>query len=141
MKKDCSRIVIRLVSAFCLITMQLMASDGNLRENLTIEDFKLGGINYSIVGSSARVTEDYTYIEKLQARFYREGGDLLLFTPECTFDQAKKSGHSDKQIHLRSRSFTIDGVGFDLNFERRRIIVKSNVKVRIFDYSKNLLGR
>ena len=120
--------------------LQSVSGNNSLGERLTINNFKLGGIDYLIVGDKAIVTGDRALIKKMQGVFHRNNSEMRLFSPECDFDQVAKTGQSSSRIHLRSKSLTIDGVGFDLDFAAHRVFIRDEVKVRIFTKDKQLLG-
>ena len=116
------------------------ANDAIFDEKFTINNFKLGGADYVIVGEKAVFSGHTGVIDGVQAQFYQERGDMRLFTPQCTLNQVDNACHSDRSVHLRSKNFMIDGVGFDLILAKHRLFIRNDVRVRILANQINLLG-
>ncbi len=134
--------VIRLiVTVASLIILPSLADGDFFDERVAIDNFKLGGADYVISGKKAIFSGNIGTLSKVQALFNKNAGDMRLFSPECTLNQIEKVCSSDRQVHLRSKSFTIDGVGFDLLFEKQHLFIRNNVKMRIFKNNNNLLGQ
>ena len=116
------------------------ANDTIFDEKFTIDNFKLGGADYVITGEKAIFSGNIGVIDGVQALFNQERGDMRLFTPHCTLNQIDNACHSDRRVHLRSKNFMIDGVGFDLVLAKHRLFIRNDVRVRIFGNQTNLLG-
>ena len=116
------------------------ANDTIFDEKFTIDNFKLGGADYIITGGKAIFSGNVGVIDGVQALFNQERGDMRLFTPRCTLNQIDNECHSDRRVHLRSKNFMIDGVGFDLVLAKHRLFIRNDVRVRIFGNQINLLG-
>ncbi len=129
-----------VITAFLIILPSLADSDF-FDEKVAIDNFKLGGPDYVISGGKAIFSGNIGTLSNVQALFNKNAGDMRLFSPECTLNQIRKVCSSDRQVHLRSKSFTIDGIGFDLLFEKQHLFIRNNVKMRIFKKNINLLGQ
>ncbi len=55
----------------------------------------------------------------------------ILFTPKATFETATKLVRGKDEIHLRAREIDVDGVGFDADYNRQIINIRSKVRMVI----------
>ena len=118
----------------------LISSSGTFEDVIIIDNFKTGGPDYVIAGKKARVNGNRVLIDHIKARLYQNNGEIYLFSPECDFDQNQKTGYSNQPVHIRNKNMTIDGVGFELDIEQSRVVVKKDVRVKIYNYRDDLLG-
>lgn len=126
---------------WCLISSCAFGADGGLSEKIIINNFKTGGTDYVINGRKAVISGHRVKIWDVEAFFYREGNDIRLTSPECDYDQIKKLGYGDRPVQVMTESMTINGVGFDLDVAQGRIVIRNNVRVRIFHDSKKLIHK
>ena len=59
---------------------------------------------------------------------YCEG---VITTPECEVDQIGRRAGGSQDVHFRSPSLDLDGVGFEADFNRRTLAVNSQVRIVI----------
>ncbi len=135
------RWTIRFVSGVFILMATLLtpSTPGNtLQEDVVINNFTFGGLDYIINGKKAVLHGERVNIEEIRAKFYRHGRDIFLNSAECNFDQIKRAGSGEKHVRVTSKNLTIDGVGFDLLLNQNRIIVRNDVKVRILNYQRHV---
>ena len=131
----------RLIYFFTLIfSLQLSVANAP-EEMIIINNFKTGDLDYVIVGEKAVLNGDHVHLDGVQARLKEPKGDIYLFTQKCEFDQEKRVGYGDKPVHIRNESMTIDGEGFELDIDKNLVTVRKDVKVRIYGYRDDLLGK
>ena len=126
---------------FFIVFFSSISMGSTYKEIITINDFKTGGVDYVITGEKAVINGNHVHLKGVQARLKQSNGKIYLFTPECDFDQANKLGYSDKPVHIRNGSMTIDGTGFHLDVSNSHVIVRKDVIVRIYNYRDDLLGQ
>ncbi len=49
--------------------------------------------------------------------------------PEAVYDKVTKMIKGDKEVHFRSPEMDADGIGFDADYEKQTIHIRSNVRV------------
>ena len=125
---------------FFLLNLPIFYTSHAANENITIENFKTGGANFVISGKKAVIAGNRVYIEKLQARISQGATETYLFSPKCDYDQINKLGKSDQRVHIRNNNMTIDGIGYEFGITSSTVTVKSDVKVKIYNYGGDLLG-
>ena len=130
-----------MVRLLILVLSSQLSFASTYNETITINNFKTGDFDYVIVGAKAVITGNHVHLKGVQARVKQPTGEIYLFTPECEFNQEKRVGYSDKPVHIRNESMTIDGEGFELNIGKNKVVVRKDVKVRIYNYRDDLLGR
>ncbi len=108
--------------------------------DITITNFKVGGADYVIEGDHAVIFGNHVHITGVTATLIRENDEIRITTPACDFDQLARSGSSNKPVQVVSANLRVDGVGFDLDFNQNRILIRNNVKVRIYDYDNDING-
>ena len=126
---------------FGVLFMSVIVTGSTYKDVIVIDHFKTGGLNYVISGEKAIINGNHVHLTGVQARLKQSNGEIYLFTPICDFDQAKKVSYSDRPVHIRNESMTIDGTGFDLDINRSHVTVRKDVKVRIYNYRDDLLGK
>jgi len=69
--------------------------------------------------------------DKIITQFWKDKthSNAMIFTRAAVFDRNSKICSSDEKVSLRSRELDADGVGFDINLNKRKIHVRSQVKV------------
>ena len=130
-----------IISTVSLIILPSLAEGDFFNERVAIDNFKLGGLSYIISGKKAVFSGNIGKLSNVHVLFNKSAGDMRLFSPECTLNQIEKVCSSDRRVHFRSQSFTVDGIGFDLLFEKQHLFIRNNVKMRIFNKNVNLLGQ
>ena len=119
----------------------LIGSAGTYDDIFTVNKFKTGGDTYVIMGEKATLNGNKVLIDNIRVRLFLEKGEIYLFSPQCDFDQVKKMGYSEKSVHIRNENMTIDGLGFTLDIEQGSVLVRKNVKVKIYNFRNDLLGK
>lgn len=113
----------------------------------TISDFTfrefndLGKVAWLIFGKTGLTQGNKVKLQGVRMVYYGKEGEIQVFSPECELDEQNRMGRSTMPVHMRGRNMTIDGVGFDLDIGARRMTIRRNVKVRIFDPDVDLLGK
>lgn len=111
-------------------------------DKLTIKGFKYHDAKLFLTGREALVSGRRIQIRDARAEMTDDAGEkTVISTPSCEFDKVSRRGSGDQAIHLRRRNMTIDGLGFDVDFNRHRIIIRRQVVVRLFDPKIKLLGK
>jgi hypothetical protein len=128
------------IIAALLFVIPSIGDDKLPGKNLAAERFTYRGDGYLIIGKEAKMTGKKLVIKGAQAQIQLDDDKVVVFTPEFTFDTIRKYGSSDKRINIRSRNMTISGTGFDIDFEKQRVVIRRNVHVKLVDFDTNLLG-
>ena len=124
-----------------IVFLSSVSIGGTYKENIIINNFKTGGVDYVITGEKAIINGNHVHLNGVQARLKQSNGEIYLFTSECDFDQANKLGYSDHPVHIRNETMTIDGKGFQLDVSNSHVIVRKDVRVKIYNYRDDLLGQ
>ncbi len=121
-------------------------------DNFVLPITKNGKKHMLIRGSKGKLDGSLASVTGARITIYRDpndGGNLHIFSPKCTVDQATQKGGSDKKVNVRSdpigdgpdsssEQIIMDGLGYDFEFPKeekksgRSISIRSAVKVRIF---------
>jgi len=118
----------------------LMAAGFDVRPGvrMTMSGFKTrgcredGSVEWEILGAKAEVRGVLAELTQVKLTLYlREREPVLITSPSCSFNQASEAGSSDAPIHVKSRSFRLDGVGYDVLVGQQRLHVRSRVRMRI----------
>ena len=127
---------------YCVALLFSAVVTGNTyKDVIVIDNFKTGGLNYVISGEKAIINGNHVHLTGVQARLKQSKGEIYLFTQICDFDQTKNVSYSDRRVHIRNESMTIDGTGFRLDINRNHVTVRKDVTVRIYNYRDDLLGK
>jgi len=124
-----------------ILLFSAIVTGSTYKDVIVIDNFKTGGLNYVISGDKAIINGSHVHLTGVQARLKQSNGEIYLFTPICDFDQSKNIGYSDRTVHIRNESMTIDGIGFDLDINRSHVTVRKDVRVKIYNYRDDLLGK
>jgi len=77
----------------------------------------------------------YPIDEKNEAieNFWKDKGysQALISSPKALYDKTTRSARGNEDVHFRSQMMDIDGVGFDVDYDKQIINVKKDVKVVI----------
>ena len=133
------RIILLSASLVCLLPAWAQNDGGAGFGGLTVKRFKYQGDGYLIAGQEAVTKGNKVTIERAQAHLFQENDVIKIFTPHVVFDRKTQRGSSDAKVQVRSKTFTMEGIGFDADFKRGRIRLRKNVKITIYDSSVNLL--
>ena len=130
-----------IIVYFFILLFSQFSIASTYNETITINNFKTGDFDYVIIGEKAVIAGNQVHLNGVQARMKQSTGEVYLFTPECEFNQERRIGYGDKSVHIRNESMTIDGEGFELDINKNKVIVRKDVKVRIYNYRDDLLGQ
>ena len=109
--------------------------------NVVLTDFKLPEYNkdtkaleFIVYGDKARtvgvlVNLEGVKIEMLENDIKKVKGTVT--SPTAVYDRATKIVKGDEEVHLRSPEMDADGVGFDSDYEKQIIHIRSKVKVTL----------
>ncbi len=100
--------------------------------DITIQNFKAGGEGYSVRGELAIINGNMVRINQLNAVVDGDDGQIEFYSSACDFDQINRLAVSSESVKVKGQNLDIAGVGFDLNLATQRIIIRSQVKVRIY---------
>jgi hypothetical protein len=107
-----------------------------------VRDYKIDGtLAWLINGDQADASGRGVIVQGLSAELHTTDGLFLVISPFCRFDRLRQTGTSDEHVQVRGRTMTIDGTGFDLNLDKQRISIRSNVVCRFYTAESNLLNR
>jgi hypothetical protein len=71
-------------------------------------------------------------MDKLDLTFLQGSGSRVQITsPKCAFSEATRVGRSVAPIHVRAKGFTLDGVGYDVFVDSKKLHVRSSVRMTI----------
>lgn len=91
-----------------------------------------GSREWEITGAKADVLGVLAELAEVELTLYlRDGDPVLITSPACSFNQARETGTSGAPIHVRSKSFQLDGVGYDVLAGQQRLHVRSRVRMKI----------
>lgn len=107
-------------------------------ENVTLSEFRTKGVtddgkvSWELRGGQAKVKANLADIDGIELKFHTKDRESVTITsPKCAFNQATQIGHSDAPIHIESKSFRLDGVGYDVYAGEHRVRVRQQVRMSI----------
>ena len=107
-----------------------------------MRDYKVdGNLAWLINGDHADASGRWVIVRGLNAELHTTDGLFLVISPHCRFDRLRQTGTSDQAVQVRGRTMTIDGNGFDLNLDKQRLSIRSNVVCRFYTAESNLRNR
>ncbi len=110
--------------------------------NFRVRDYRGDGtLAWLVNGDQADAGGRWVIVQGLKAELHTAGGLFLVISSLCRFDRLRQTGTSDDDVQVRGRTMTIDGTGFDLNLDKQRLSIRSNVVCRFYPAEYNLLNR
>ena len=107
-----------------------------------VRDYKVDGtLAWLVNGDHADASGRWVIVRGLNAELHTTDGLFLVISPHCRFDRLRQTGTSDQAVQVRGRTMTIDGNGFDLNLDKQRLSIRSNVVCRFYTAESNLRNR
>jgi hypothetical protein len=122
------------VLLICLLAVALPAIDFRGAQTVTLDGFETRGTGkaqWELYGKTARLHGGLYELDSIRLVVYREDGSRATITsPKCTFDPTKRVAFSDAPIKVVSEGMTLEGVGYDFAIDRKRLRIRSQVKMR-----------
>lgn len=125
-------------ASFCLCCLGVVALDLTGAGNMRMSSFKTRGARedgqtaWELRGGRCVVRGGIADMDDLVLAFLQEnGGRVEITSPKCAFSEGTRVGRSEAPIHVRSRALTLDGVGYDVFVDSRKLHVRSNVHMII----------
>ncbi len=135
--------------AVCLIGLAQNGPQGFVGKKINVRDLvlpqlkKTGEKDWVLRAKQGVSSGNSFLLKKVHIVVYRtkkEGGNTELRTSECIYDRSRKIGRGDKPVNIRTGNMVINGEGFDMDGKRKVIVIRSKVRVKIFNNDRNLLG-
>ena len=105
---------------------------------LEMTDFTTRGVredgtrNWAISGGSAVVRGPLAEVSKVRVILHvHDGGEAVITSPKCVYNQNTGIARSDAPIHVASRELTLDGVGYDISLHEQQLRVRSGVHMKL----------
>ena len=115
------------------------AAAGNGETSVILYDFKLpeynkdtGDLDCIIYGRKAQTMDVRIDLEQLKIEWVgKDQNDIkgTVTTTKGVYDRSTKIIQGDEEVHFRSESMDVDGVGFDADQKNETIHIRSKVKV------------
>lgn len=71
-------------------------------------------------------------MDDVELMFFQEnGGRIQITSPKCAFSEATRVGRSEAPIHVQSRTLILDGVGYTVFVDSKKLHIRSNVHMII----------
>lgn len=92
-----------------------------------------GTLKWHLRGRRAVLLGDDADIEDLDLTLRPEGGDehIRMTSPKCLFNRATKVCRSSAQIHVKSESLEVHGIGYDIMTQEQKLHIRSSVRMVI----------
>lgn len=114
-------------------------------DRLVIRDFKYRDerSRFLVTGARALVNKGSLFVEQGCAELKPEGHQeaLVLTTPRFEFDRTARRGTSTAPIQARRGELTLEGRGFTVDFNRKRLTIHHDVRVTFRGAPGNSLGK
>ncbi|OGV69151.1 MAG: hypothetical protein A3K19_15490 [Lentisphaerae bacterium RIFOXYB12_FULL_65_16] len=114
------------------------AFDLSRMDKVTLAEFRTKGVTedgkvtWELRGGKAEVKAALADIEGIELKFHMKDRESVTITsPKCTFNQATQVGNSDAPIHMESKSFRLDGVGYDVFAGAHKVRIRQQVRMFI----------
>jgi len=140
-------ILLALATWLCSCNLWAGATDAFPGGKYSVTDFRVldykidGTLAWLVNGDQADASGRWVIVQGLNAELHTADGLFLVISPLCRFDRLRQTGTSDENVQVRGRTMTIDGTGFDLNLDKQRLSIRSNVVCRFYTAESNLLNR
>ncbi len=122
-------------------------NEGTSHTKLALSEFRLikyrddGTLDWLLYAEKGVTAGNRIHLQKARIIFYRTPDDKTeVISPQCSFDEAAKRGRSKEKVQIRSPNMTIDGVGFDLDAQKRIIVIRRQVRVKILNSTAKLFA-
>ena len=133
--------------ALCLGLNLAWAGDSNASlTRVTMENYRSREVNadgstaWSLFGREAVITGARALLKRVQAHLFQEQIEYILFTPACTYEKDSHALRSNDRVHVHSSRLTMDGEGFDADLVTRRLTIRRNVRLMLYNSPIDLLG-
>lgn len=134
--------ILGLITAFLLFSTACLLFAGSDETSVILKKFKLPEYNkdsndleFIVYGREAETIGVMINLDDLKIEWYAKGNDksprATVTTPAGVFDRSTKIIRGDKDVHFRSSTMDVDGIGFDADQAKQTIHIRSNVKVRL----------
>jgi hypothetical protein len=130
-------LIILVLSGIFLFFYNALA--GNGETSVVLYDFKMpeynketGDLDCIIYGQKAQTMDVRVELEQLKIEWVGKDQDDIkgtVTTPKGIYDRSTKIIQGDEEVHFRSASMDVDGIGFDADQKRETIHIRSKVKV------------
>jgi hypothetical protein len=94
-----------------------------------------GGKNktpWELSGAKATIREGFYELEDFKVILHLEdGSEAVLTSPACKYDESRGVAESNAPIRVESDAMTLEGIGYDVLLEEKKLRVRSNVRMTI----------
>jgi hypothetical protein len=89
---------------------------------------------YKIYGKSATIKDDVAYVNKVMIKLDYNDGHYVISSPHAVyFDSVIKGNNGLKAV---SKDFDITGKNFEINLDKKTIIIRKNVRCNLYNTSR-----
>ncbi len=134
-----SFLMVLVSCASCVFFLFSGAEAGNDETSVLLTKFKLpeynketGNLDYIIYGQEAQNVGVIVNLKQLKVDWIGKSiKDIkgIVTTPSGVYDRSTKIIRGEEEVHFRSATMDVDGIGFDADQQNQTIHIRSNVKV------------
>ncbi|NQZ60028.1 MAG: LPS export ABC transporter periplasmic protein LptC [Lentisphaeraceae bacterium] len=88
-----------------------------------------GKLSSLVKGKKAIILDREAILEDVVVDLYNKDSVLVLKTPHCKYKRTEKRCTSKSPVEITGKGVKINGIGFDIDNNSKRIFIRSNVKV------------
>ena len=86
-------------------------------------------LKHEVFGDTCVILGEILKLDGVLIRMLGGKQPMTVKTPYCRYDKTQKTGASPKAVEAKGDGITITGVGFDLDGEKQKLYIRSQVKV------------
>jgi hypothetical protein len=90
---------------------------------------KNGKLSSLIKGHNAIILDREAILENVTVDIYNKDSLLILKTPHCKYKRTEKICTSKSPVKITGKGVKITGIGFDIDNNSKRIIIRNNVTI------------
>jgi hypothetical protein len=100
-----------------------------------------GSIAWTLHGGQAVVTGARAALTEVQGLLMVEGEEYHLTSPGCVYEKEQQTLRSTEPVQVRGPRLLLDGVGYDVDLATRRIVVRKDVRLKLFNSPVAMLAK
>lgn len=86
-------------------------------------------LKHEVFGERCVILGEILKLDGVLIRMLGGKKPMTVKTPYCRYDKTQKTGSSSKSVEAKGDGITITGVGFDMDGEKQKLYIRSQVKV------------
>jgi len=100
-----------------------------------------GTVAWTLHGRQAVVTGGRAVLTDVEGQMMVDSEEYQLTSPGCVYEKEQQTLRSQEPIQVRGPRLMLDGVGYDVDLAARRIVVRQQVRLKLFNSPVDLLAK